>query len=186
MTQTHQVRFHITRARKSKLGDYRWPQVGHPYEEISVNGNLNPYFLLWVLLHEMAHLCTHSIHGNHCAPHGHEWQQQYALLIREYINLNAFPDDVVPLLEKYISRIPLHRPTLHEIENLLRHYDKDYKGEEELQLSQLPIGTQFSIKNNRNKIFVSLNKRRTRYECIDVATKQHYLIAGNAPVVIES
>lgn len=61
MEQYH-VHLHITRKRTSKLGDYRWPQRGHNYQEISVNGDMNPYQFLMVLLHEMAHLNTHQRH----------------------------------------------------------------------------------------------------------------------------
>ena len=43
----HKVHFHITQERRSKLGDYRWPQSAggrdHPFHEISVNGDLGPY-----------------------------------------------------------------------------------------------------------------------------------------------
>ena len=86
------VHLHITRKRSSKLGDYRWPQRGHNYQEISVNGDMNRYQFLMVLLHEMAHLNTHQRHGNEVQPHGHEWQEEYRMLLRQY--LGYFPHDI--------------------------------------------------------------------------------------------
>ena len=103
----HKVHLHITRERFSKLGDYRWPQHQHRYHEISVNGNLNCYHFLQVMLHEMGHLNTFLQYGTAVQPHGHEWQAAYARLLMQY--RNCFPAELHPLLTAYTQRIPLSR-----------------------------------------------------------------------------
>ena len=118
----HRVHFHITRERSSKLGDYRWRMVDNvtSHHEISINGDLNPYLFLWVFLHEAAHLETRLKHSR-VQPHGHEWQSEYATLIRSHVHL--FPTEVQPLLLRLTRRIPLSRTLLRKIEEQLHHYD---------------------------------------------------------------
>lgn len=182
LTQDNSVKLHVTRERQSKLGDYRCPQPHHPYHEISVNGNINPYFFLLVLLHELAHLNTWKLHGNRVLPHGHEWQGQYAQLLVTHCPL--FPDDIRRLIERYVRRLPLERAMGRAIEKQLRHYDAGYDPASDLTLSDLPVGSLFRLKNGRGIVFKSLEKRRTRYRCIDVDTNVAYYVAGAAPVSV--
>ena len=132
----HKVHFHITRERMSKLGDYRWPQPerdqrerivskrnDHTFHEISVNGDLNRWFFLWVFLHEAAHLETYLKYTSHLSPftshlspspHGHEWQEEYRQLLIAHADL--FPAEIQTLLKRYTRRIPLSHPIAKEIE----------------------------------------------------------------------
>lgn len=178
LTQTNQVKMRITPRRNSKLGDYRWPQPEHPYHEISVNGNLNPYLFLWVLLHEMAHLNTHKLYGTRVQPHGHEWQQEYARLLANY----QFPPDIEKLKQHYIRRIPLKRQLMLDIEAQLHHYDPDYKQEDYLMVKNLEPGTRFCIKGQNDRIFKLEERVRTRFKCLDEADGRRYLITGSALV----
>lgn len=177
----HGVRFHITRNRRSKLGDYRCPQNGRDYHEISVNGDLNRYYFLLVLLHEMAHLENFLVHHNRVLPHGHEWQEQYRRLLVEY--LAHFPQDVGGLIGRYVKRIPLNRSVGKQIEATLHKYDSDYDPERDLLLRDLPMGSHFVVKTRPNMELRVEEKRRTRYRCTDVHTGAAYLVAGDAPVV---
>ena len=177
------VHLHITRKRTSKLGDYRWPQQGHNYQEISVNGDMNPYQFLLVLLHEMAHLNTHQRHGNDIQPHGHEWQEQYRQLLLQY--QPCFPDDIATLIARYTARIPLSRTVGKQIDAQLRHYDANFDPSTELTLDQLPPGTVFRIAAKPQKLFRSLEKRRTRWICLGLDDQRKYLVHGSARVVIE-
>ena len=129
---------HITRQRSTKLGDYSWPQRGRSYHKISVNGDLNPYMFLWVFLHEAAHFETRMKHGGSVQPHGHEWQTEYARLLRECIAL--FPPETHDSIALYTSHIPFVRATGQHIEELLHHYDKDYSPEVITRLDDLPPG----------------------------------------------
>ena len=180
-TQTHSIKFHITRNRVSKLGDYRWPQPHHQYHEISVNGNLNPYFFLWVLLHEMAHLETWETHKNTVPPHGHEWQQQYAqLIITHEIH---FPQELRPLLHRFAKRIPLSHALSHEIESSLRQYDSGYVPHTVLTLNDLTPGDCFYVKAHPQPHFQAKEKRRTRWVCTALDSGNNYLVQGSAEVV---
>jgi len=179
----YKIHFHITRGRATKLGDYRWPQGEHPYHEISINGDLNPYLFLWVFLHEAAHLETHQRYAHSSPappPHGHEWQGEYAQLIIAHATF--FPDEVQPLLKRYTRRIPLNRSVLRQIEETLHHYDPGYSDTPHLVLDDLPTGSTFRLTNKPDLCFVSLERRRTRWLCREVATGRTYTVNGRAEV----
>lgn len=179
----HKVHLHITRERYSKLGDYRWPWPGHPFHEISVNGNLNPYHFLLVLLHEMAHLDTWLQYKNFIQPHGHEWQANYARLINLYLPL--FPTDVSVLLQRYTARIPLSRTIEKQIDAQLRHYNPDYTPSQDITLNDLTPGTHFHIASRPDHHFQALEKRRTRWICRCLEDGRQYLVSGTAQVVVD-
>lgn len=176
----HRVHFHITLQRSSKLGDYRWPRTGHDYHEISINGDLGPYFFLWVFLHEAAHLETH-LHYTAAAPHGHEWQEQYRRLIASHAAL--FPPDVQPLLARLVQRIPLNRSLLRQVEECLRRHEPGYSAAAHTTLDQLPAGSRFRLKSKPDILFESIARRRTRWLCRDVATGRQYTVAGHAEII---
>ena len=179
----HRVHFHITLERRSKLGDYRWPQPRHEYHEISINGDLNPYLFLWVFLHEAAHLETHLRHTA-AQPHGHEWQEEYRRLIVACAPL--FPPDVQPLLARLARRIPLNRSLLRQVEASLHRHDPGYGSAEHLTLDQLAPGSRFRLKSRPDILFESIARRRTRWLCRDVATGRQYTVAANAEVTAGS
>ena len=179
----YKVHFHITRGRRSKLGDYGWPQKEHTFHEISVNGDLNKYLFLWVFLHEAAHLETHLKYSN-VAAHGHEWQGEYARLLAEHAVW--FPPEARPLGGRSASRIPLYRPLLREIEAMLHRYDKDYVEGAVTHLDDLPAGSRFRLKSNPELLFVSLEHRRTRWLCREEDSGRQYTVNGSAEVLLET
>ena len=198
----HKVHFHITRERMSKLGDYRWPQPerdqrerivskrnDHTFHEISVNGDLNRWFFLWVFLHEAAHLETYLKYTSHLSPftshlspspHGHEWQEEYRQLLIAHADL--FPPEVQLLLKKYTRRIPLSHPVGKQIEEALHRYDADYDPDR-LTLDQLSVGDRFRLKRKPDLLFEALEKRRTRWLCRECASLRQYLVNGSAEVM---
>ena len=176
----YRVHFHITRGRRSKLGDYRWPQEHHEGHEISINGDLNPYLFLWVFLHEAAHLETHLRHPQ-VSPHGHEWQEEYRSLLAAHAAL--FPAEVQPTLARLTRRIPLSRTLLRQVEQTLRRYDPDYRPEEHTLLDQLPAGSRFRLKAQPDLLLESLERRRTRWLCRDTASGRQYTVAATAEVI---
>lgn len=186
----YKVHFHITRERMSKLGDYRWPRPDHPFHEISVNGDLNPYLFLWVFLHEAAHLETHvkysspspTPHSPLPSPHGHEWQEEYRRLL--VANSHLFPSEVQPLLKKYTRRIPLSHPVGKKIEETLHHYDPDYDpSSPTLHLDDLQSGARFSLKAKPDMRFQAEERRRTRWLCRNLDNGRQYLVNGSAEVI---
>lgn len=174
----HKVHFHITQERQSKLGDYRWPRPDHRFHEISINGDLNPWFFLWVFLHEAAHLETHLKYSD-VSPHGHEWQEEYARLLAAQARF--FPAEVQPLLARYTRRIPLSHPVAKQIETLLHRYDADYNPDV-LTLDDLSAGTRFRLKKKPEFLFEALEHRRTRWLCREIVSGRQYLVSGVAQV----
>lgn len=180
--EKNNVFMRITRQRTSKLGDYRWPQHCRQYHEISVNGDLNPYQFLLVMLHEMAHLDTFLKYGNDVQPHGHEWQTEYRRLMLQYLTI--FPEDVAALIKAYTAHIPLSHTLEKQIDAQLRHYDPDYNPSKDLTLDQLPVGTKFRITAKPWKPFRSIERRRTRWICLGLDDNKKYLVSGNAVVEV--
>lgn len=181
----HKVHFHITLRRQSKLGDYRWPQPRHPFHEISVNGDLTPCHFLWVLLHEAAHLETHLRYDRAgcagVAAHGHEWQAEYACLLRDH--LEWFPPEARPLIEAYVSRIPLRKSLGVSIEEALQRVGGTGAATP-LRLDDLPVGSRFRLAGKRQLVFVSLERRRTRWLCREAGSGRQYLVNGRAEVEV--
>ena len=174
----HKVHFHITLERMSKLGDYRCPTPDHSFHEISINGDLNPYFFLWVFLHEAAHLETHLKYKS-VQPHGHEWQEEYRQLL--VVNAYLFPANLQPLFRKYTRRIPLSHPVAKQIETLLHRYDADYNPDT-LTLDDLQSGDRFRLERKPELLFEALEHRRTRWLCREITTGRQYLVNGAAEV----
>lgn len=180
--QHYRIAFHITRSRHTKLGDYRLPTPAHSQHAISVNGDLNPAFFLWVLLHEMAHLDTFVRYGRSVRPHGREWQQAYALQLQHY--LHCFPQEIQPLIVRYISSLPLSHPRKNDIERQLSLLGIEV-GNSFPVLNELTAGSQFALRSHPERRFRAIEKRRTRWLCLCIDDGRKYLISGTAEVVIQ-
>lgn len=178
------VQFRITRQRSSKLGDYRWPRPTHEYHEISINGDLEKEFFLWVLLHEMGHLTCWLKYKNSVQGHGHEWQNEYREHIIRHYNLGAFSQQVMPLVAKYVKKIPLNHAIGNQIEDHFRRQQSDFIEEDLLLLNDLQPGQRFVLKSHPDRVFVAQEKRRTRWKCRSEADGAVYLVNGSAPVVL--
>lgn len=170
----HHYKVHLTvaRERKSILGDYRHRGFGHNHR-ISVNGNLNKYAFLITLLHELAHLLTFENYGNRVASHGREWKTIFGKLLAQFIEHNVFPADI-----KHSLMQSLHDPAASSCadEDLLRVLRKhDEKQSSLVFVETIPEGSLF--KTHDGKIFKKGEKRRKRFECIEVATKRLYLFS---------
>lgn len=179
---THAVQLRITRERLSKLGDYHMPHPGHQYHEISINGDLEPQYFLWVLLHEMAHLTAWLEYRQTIQPHGHEWQEHYRRLIRLHLELGAFAPEAAQLIGSYIRRIPLNHATGGRIELMLRQSGHDAM-EPILVLNNLEEGDKFVLRNYPDRLFTAIEKRRTRWKCRDERTGQFFTVSGTAEVL---
>lgn len=175
--------FHITRGRRTKLGDYRWPQHERRYHQISVNGDLNPYMFLWVFLHEAAHFETHRKYSTRVQPHGHEWQTEYARLLRECLTL--FPAEARETIALYANHIPFVRAVGRQAEELLRRHDPGYQPDTAVHLDDLSAGTLFRIKRNPVLLFRAEQRRRTRWICTDTGSGRLYTVPGTAEVVVQ-
>ncbi|MDZ7848645.1 MAG: hypothetical protein U5L96_18960 [Owenweeksia sp.] len=72
LLRSEPVMLKIVSPRKTKFGDYRFPQKRDPRHRISLNSNLNPFAFLITLIHEMAHLKAFKDYGHKIKAHGPE------------------------------------------------------------------------------------------------------------------
>lgn len=169
----------VTRARTTKLGDYRAKRGTLPHR-ISVNHNLNIYAFLITLTHEFAHLLVYEKHKNKVLPHGLEWKNQYAALILTLLENNIFPNDIAVILVVHIKNPAASSCRDFNLTLELKKHDVGVKST--IHLIDLPEGAIFSLKNNRT--FTKGKKRRTRYFCLENSSRKQYLIHGAAEVMM--
>jgi SprT protein len=169
------IKLTITKARKSILGNYLHPHTGHPHHAITINGNQNKYSFLVTLVHELAHLEAFVRYKNNIAPHGREWQAIYRDLMNGYLGKNIFPEPLERVLTQSLQKVKAGScsdPVLHKA---LSAYDEELI--EGLKfLDELPLNSYFVTKEGR--VFQSLEKRRTRFLCKDIASARNYYISG--------
>ncbi len=178
----HQYKVHltVTRARKSVLGDYRHPFMGSNHK-ITVNGNLNKYEFLITLLHELAHLLCFEQHRNRVEAHGKEWKNIYGSLLKAFIDLNLFPDDITKSLKKTLLNPAATANGETALLLVLRRYNP-LKKSGVVVLAHLADGTLF--KEIKGRTFRKIKLRRKRIECIEIATGNIYLFSALSEVEI--
>lgn len=171
----HSVQLKVSRKRSTKFGDYRCPSPAHPNHAISVNGDINAYFFLTVLLHEMAHLLTHEQHGTKVKPHGTEWQRNYFALLQQYAHI--YPTEVQPSLHAFIQHLPLSTAKQQQFETALLRMDKVDNAT--TMVNDLQVGDCFRLKGMTFRV---VEKRRTRWQCQELRSGKAYLVSGMAPI----
>lgn len=169
---TYNVKLTITRSRKSILGDYRHPHTGKGHR-ISINGNLNKYSFLITLLHELAHLTSYEKFKNKVAPHGIEWQREFAEILKSFIENKIFPADIVSALKKSITGAAASSCADVHLLRALKKYDQ--KISNTVFIDSLAEGEKFLITGNR--IFTRGPKLRKRYKCLEEETGKFYLFS---------
>jgi SprT protein len=169
----HQYKVHltITRERKSILGDYRHATIEKNHR-ISVNGNLNPYAFLITLVHELAHLVTFIQYKHQVSPHGREWKDCYALLLKDFLGKEIFPPLVEQTLKQSMHDLPASSCADEGLMRVLKKFDRDNGM---VMVEQLPEGQLFDIGEGR--IFKKGKKLRKRFQCIEVDTGKLYLFS---------
>ena len=167
----------IVNNRKTKHGDFRKLQNGQ--YQITVNNDLNHYRFLLTLIHELAHLATHRKFGL-VKPHGIEWKRYFQQLMLPFLNPQIFPLALLPLLANYLKNPKASTDTDVRLSLALKEYDEKNGNS---YIFEIPLRSKF-IHNNR--IFERGNKRRTRYECVELKTNKKYLFHQNAEVTLIS
>src|SRR6056297_1658575 len=97
----HKIYLRFTRERKSKLGDYRPPSERYQGHRISLNGNLDEWFLYLVFIHELAHLFVWKKYKNHVPAHGKQWKQEFTALLQKDLYRQLYPENIQPLVAQY-------------------------------------------------------------------------------------
>lgn len=168
-------RLKIVKQRATKHGDFSL-QKDQSYQ-ITINNNLNKYQFLLTLIHELAHLVTH-LEYKKVSPHGKEWKNNFQKLMLPFLHPDIFPNDILPHLANYLKNPKASTDSDVKLALAMKKYsrisDKSF-------IFEIPYGTDFMYKN---RIFKKKNKRRTRYECIELASQRSYLFNQNAEVKI--
>lgn len=175
--QDYKIRLKITRARRSKLGDYR-PPISGGLHQISVNHDLNKFAFLITLTHELAHLITWEQHKHNVAPHGQEWKNAFSTLLIDFIGKGVFPSDIEEALLKYIENPKASSCTDQNLYKVLRRYD----AAPSIHLDEISAGSIFALSNG--EIYRKGAKRRTRFLCQHIASKKLYYVSGIAEVKV--
>lgn len=170
----HQCDFTISKARKTKLGDYRQPWEGKPHR-ISVNGNLNQYAFLVTTIHEMAHLTTFTNYGNRVKSHGEQWKDEFVKLFQPIIQKDILPVDITMAINNYLKNARAASCSDDRLYRVLRRYDN----KKQVLVEHLNQGTIFEL---GGKTFVLGRKLRKRYECKELNTKKTYRVLGLAEI----
>ena len=174
----YKVHLTITRQRQSILGDYRHAHDGKAHR-ISINGNLNKYNFLITLLHELAHLFTYERFGHRVQAHGQQWKDEFSKILAQFLLKKIFPPEVEAALLLTLKNPAASSCGDEKLLRVLRNYDPQKEGH--YLVEQLKEGERFKIKGDR--IFIRGEKVRTRYKCMEVATKKWYLFSGVYEVV---
>ncbi|MDR0763781.1 MAG: hypothetical protein LBF01_04725 [Bacteroidales bacterium] len=70
---------------------------------ISIQINLNPYLLLFVFVHEWAHLIV-RIKYPQATAHGKEWKRIFTGLMQDFLREDIFPEDILLLLKAFFVK----------------------------------------------------------------------------------
>lgn len=171
----HQVNLKIVNQRQTKHGDFRSMPNGKML--ITVNNNLNHYQFLLTLIHEIAHHVTHQKFGR-VQPHGKEWKTIFQHLMLPFLEPEIYPTQILPHLANYLKNPKASTDTDVKLSLVLRN------GKAEVGknfIFEIPNGSVFKFKD---KVYKRGDKRRTRYECLNLTNKRVYLFNQNAEVLL--
>lgn len=169
----HKINLKIVSERQTKHGDFRRLPNGNM--QITVNNNLNPYQFLLTLIHEIAHHVTYQKFGR-VQPHGKEWKTVFQHLMLPFLQPEIYPSKILPFLAKYLKNPKASTDTDVQLSLALR----DGKSEVGKNfIFEIPNGSVFQYKHI---LYKRGNKRRTRYECLNLNNKRVYLFNQNTEV----
>lgn len=165
----YHIKLKITKARKTKYGDYRPARRGNAHQ-ITVNGNLNQYQFLLTLVHEIAHLVAFDNYGFGIQSHGIEWKKTYQELMIPFLKESVFPTDLLQVVLSAMKNVKSSSCYDADLVLALRQYNTEPSG---TLIQELSIGSEFIAANKKR--YKLLSKRRTRYEAEELDTKKIYL-----------
>ena len=165
----------IKQERKTRHGDYR--RLPNGKHQITINSNLNVYRFLITLIHEIAHFEAYKSYGKMIKPHGLEWKSVFQHLMLPFLRPEIFPMDVLPLLALHFKNPKASSDSDTVLALKLKQYDAPNR---KIFIFEVPEGTTFRLYNG--KLFRKGPKRRTRFECTELASGRLYVFNPNAEV----
>jgi SprT protein len=165
-------------ARKTKLGDFRHFRAKR-IPEITVNQNLLPDTLTFILAHEVAHFLVHIHNKRRTEPHGKEWKEMFAYLLKQLIQNNAFSPEISNHIEKFLQNVKGTVGRGSKLFALLFPQEEEIEGTHILE--NLHNGALFVIPSS-GKVYEKGEKRRTRYVCRQINNKRFYLVSRSLRV----
>lgn len=177
--EQRRFRLHFKRPRASKLGDFRPPRTKNGLCAITINLDLNPYQMLVTYVHEVAHYDVYQQYGSRMVqPHGIEWQNRFASLLKPFMTESIFPRDVLDALQHHLQHIKASSTADQNLQRVMRRYDKH--PDNIVTVESLPNGTRFLLKNGL--VFQKGEKQRTRYKCYCESNGRWYFVSALAEV----
>jgi len=165
----------IKKERKTRHGDYR--RLPNGKHQITINSNLNTYRFLITLIHEIAHFEAYKSYGKMIKPHGLEWKSVFQHLMLPFLRPEIFPMDVLPLLAMHFKNPKASSDSDSVLSLKLKQYDAPNG---KIFIFEVPEGATFRLYNG--KLFRKGPKRRTRFECTELASGRAYVFNPNAEV----
>jgi len=169
----HNFTLKIVNQRETKHGDFR--SLPNGKFQITVNNNLNKYQFLLTLVHEIAHHVAHQKFGK-AKPHGKEWKAVFQHLMLPFLNPDIFPLELLPYLANYLKNPKASTDSDAKLSLALKG---NTAATGKYFVFAIPLGGFFIFKD---LIYKRGNKRRTRYECLNIVNKKTYLFHQNAEV----
>lgn len=163
----------IVNQRQTKHGDFR--KLPNGKFQITVNNNLNKYQFLLTLVHEIAHHVTHQKFGR-VQPHGKEWKTVFQHLMLPFLTPDIYPSTMLSHLANYLKNPKASTDSDVNLSLALRE-NKSETGKH--FIFEIPLGSLFSFKN---VIYKRGNKRRKRFECLNMSNKKVYLFNQNVEI----
>lgn len=167
----------VKNERKTRHGDYR--ELPNGKHQITVNSNLNCYRFLITLIHEIAHFEAYKKYGRRIKPHGKEWKLTFQHLMLPFLRPEIFPSELLPLLANHFINPKASSDTDSQLTLALKQFNED---NDKTYVFELPLNQTFKLYNGR--VFKRGNKRRKRYECVEVKSGKLYLFNPNAEVEV--
>lgn len=168
----HYIHIKITKARNSKLGDYRkMPDKSH---QITINSTLQPQLFFFVLTHELAHLLAFENFGNRISPHGSEWKNTFRTMLLESISI--YSEDLKPIILKF-SKAP--KANFMSSPDLVKYFHIVNYEDETSYIEDLETEDRFIY---RKQNYIIEGKRKKNYICLNLDNGKRYIFKPLARV----
>ena len=175
LVQNHPVTIRVVNPRRTKHGDFRKFPDGR--FQITLNKMENPYRFLITFIHEWAHWLVIQTQPFRTQPHGAYGSKRLSNKCFLFFKIKFFLNDLLGLLAKHMKNPKSTLDADPPLALALKRYDP---ANDKSFIFELETGTRFQA--NNGKIYELGQLRRTRYACVELATKRTYLFAAHSEV----